>query len=119
MPSDRPAAVMDPSRSIAASTSALPGPIAKVSPQTSCSFSFSAPTRTSLADQHVARLDEHGHLVAFGKREVGDRLLGDVGGDDDAVSDVYLDRTVHRAWLNGGDPACDLVACADLHGDVL
>jgi len=55
-------------------------------------------------------MHKYRHLVAFAEREIGYRLLGDVSGNDDAVTDVHLDRTVDRAWLNGGDPTCDLVS---------
>ncbi len=41
---DRPAPTMEPSRSIASSSSALPGPMAVSSPQNSMIFSLSGPT---------------------------------------------------------------------------
>ena len=76
-------------------------------------------TRALLTDKHVARLDEHRHRVAFCKPEFGNSLLGDVGRDDVASTNIDLYGPVDRARDHLGHPSRELIARTDFHRRLL
>ena len=68
-----------------------------------------------LADEDVARFDEHRHGVACFEPELGNSLLGDAGRDEMTSANIDFHGSVDRAWCHSDNLSRELIARADFH----
>src|SRR4051812_42154540 len=88
-----------------------------MSPGSYCAGAPSASARTSfLGENHVGRLDDRSHLVAFAQPQLLDRLDRDRC-DEALTLHVDLDVRDRRALVDASNGPLQLIPCAQFHAD--